>query len=251
MRGPVTYYVLFFIHFYTRRVHIAGMTSNPGGAWMAQIARNVRMFFAEQPAEFLAYATSPATCDTKFAAVFSSILETDGIVFRPIPPRSPCLSPHAEVWVSRMKAECLQSSHRLPRKALAQSFKMWLTHYHCQCPHRGLSNVPIDTALPSPAPLHNFPLGRCRLPRLPWWVAETLPTGAAQTLDVDSSLTSVSRYAMSSVFQFLRFAFQVLGAHRWKVASHSASFSAATLAVLLILGWRHFEPCRLLSGDII
>lgn len=52
MRGPVTYYVLFFIHLHTRRVHIAGMTPNPKGAWMTQIARNTSMFFGEQPAEF-------------------------------------------------------------------------------------------------------------------------------------------------------------------------------------------------------
>ena len=38
LRGPVTYYVLFFINIYTRRVHVAGMTPNPAGAWMAQVA---------------------------------------------------------------------------------------------------------------------------------------------------------------------------------------------------------------------
>jgi hypothetical protein len=47
MRGPVTYYILFFIHLHTRRVHIAGMTPNPDGAWMAQIARNMSMYFGE------------------------------------------------------------------------------------------------------------------------------------------------------------------------------------------------------------
>jgi putative transposase len=46
LRGPVTYYVLFFIHLHTRRVHIAGMTPNPDGRWMAQIARNMSMVFA-------------------------------------------------------------------------------------------------------------------------------------------------------------------------------------------------------------
>ena len=36
LRGPVTYYVLFFIHLHTRRVHFAGMTPNPDGVWMAK-----------------------------------------------------------------------------------------------------------------------------------------------------------------------------------------------------------------------
>ncbi len=41
--GLVTYYVLFFIHLATRRVHIAGITPNPNEQWMTQVARNVTM----------------------------------------------------------------------------------------------------------------------------------------------------------------------------------------------------------------
>ena len=51
LRGPVTYYVLFFIHLHTRRVHIAGMTPNPDGVWMAQVARNMSMVFGEERPE--------------------------------------------------------------------------------------------------------------------------------------------------------------------------------------------------------
>ena len=41
--GLVTYYVLFFIHLATRRVHIAGITPPPNEQWMTQVARNVTM----------------------------------------------------------------------------------------------------------------------------------------------------------------------------------------------------------------
>jgi hypothetical protein len=41
LRGPVTYYVLFFIHLESRRVDIAGITPRPNELWMEQIARNV------------------------------------------------------------------------------------------------------------------------------------------------------------------------------------------------------------------
>jgi hypothetical protein len=34
-------YVLFFIQLHTRRVHLAGITANPTGAWVAQQARNL------------------------------------------------------------------------------------------------------------------------------------------------------------------------------------------------------------------
>jgi putative transposase len=41
--GLVTYYVLFFIHLASRKVHVAGMTPHPDERWMAQVARNVTM----------------------------------------------------------------------------------------------------------------------------------------------------------------------------------------------------------------
>lgn len=40
LRGLVTYYVLFFIHFESRRIEIAGVTPHPNEHWIQQIARN-------------------------------------------------------------------------------------------------------------------------------------------------------------------------------------------------------------------
>ena len=41
--GLVTYYVLFFIHLGSRKVHVAGVTPHPDTRWMLQMARNVTM----------------------------------------------------------------------------------------------------------------------------------------------------------------------------------------------------------------
>jgi putative transposase len=41
--GLVTYYVLFFIHLASRKVHVAGVTPHPDEQWMVQIARHVTM----------------------------------------------------------------------------------------------------------------------------------------------------------------------------------------------------------------
>src|SRR4029453_4555259 len=41
--GLVTYYVLFFLHVGSRRVHVAGITAHPKEVWMKQIAGNETM----------------------------------------------------------------------------------------------------------------------------------------------------------------------------------------------------------------
>jgi putative transposase len=150
MRGPVVYYILLFIHLHTRRVHIAGMTSNPDGDWMAQAARNMSMIFAEENPEF-----QPTHIirdrDTKFTDQFCAVLETDGIDIRPIPPRSPNLNPCAESWVGRTKAECLNHFIVFGEKHLRYIIERWTEFYHRWRPHQGLGNVPIGMELPTTA----------------------------------------------------------------------------------------------------
>jgi putative transposase len=41
MRGLVTYYLPFVMELKTRRAHLAGITANPTGAWMHQVALNL------------------------------------------------------------------------------------------------------------------------------------------------------------------------------------------------------------------
>jgi putative transposase len=96
--------------------------------------------------------------DAKFTQQFCSILGSDGIEFRPTPRRSPNLNPYAEVRIGRTKAECLNHFIVFGESHLRYILKAWLTYYHRFRPHQGLGNVPIDAALPSPAPIHEFRL---------------------------------------------------------------------------------------------
>ena len=120
MRGPVTYYVLFFIHLHTRRVHIAGMTPNPDGDWMALAARNMSMIFSEEAPEF-----RPTHIirdrDTKFTNQFCATLETDGIDFRPIPPRSPNLKDYDACFTSLGRRR-----ETFGKRRRSRSFRPWL-----------------------------------------------------------------------------------------------------------------------------
>ena len=159
IRGPVTFYVLFFLHVHTRRVHIAGMTPNPDGCWMTQIARNMSMVFAEEPEEF-----RPTHIirdrDSKFTAAFCAVLESEGLEFRPIPPRSPNMNPYAETWVQRTKREVLDHFLVFGERHLRHILACWLDYYHHHRPHQGIGNVRLEERdRPSPLMLNTAPNG--------------------------------------------------------------------------------------------
>ena len=102
--GLVTYYVLFFLHLGSRRVHIAGVTPHPNEAWMVQVARNVTMeeWGFLPPGQYLIHDR-----DTKFCVAFQQIIDEAGVERVVLPPRSPNLNAYAERWVRSVKEECL------------------------------------------------------------------------------------------------------------------------------------------------
>jgi putative transposase len=57
------FYVLFFIELESRRVHLAGCTTNPSGAWVTQQARNLSFTGIFERVRFLIHDD-----DSKFAA---------------------------------------------------------------------------------------------------------------------------------------------------------------------------------------
>ncbi len=84
--GLITYYVLFFIHIGSRKVHIAGITLHPNEEWMKQVARNVTMdewgFLSN--CKYLIHDR-----DTKFCKSFRAIIASMGIKPIRLPPQSP------------------------------------------------------------------------------------------------------------------------------------------------------------------
>jgi putative transposase len=80
-----TLYVLFFIELSTRRVHFAGATAHPASAWVTQQARNLAIGGRLDGVEFLV-----RDRDSKYAAPFDAVFETEGIHWygrRSVPPR--------------------------------------------------------------------------------------------------------------------------------------------------------------------
>jgi putative transposase len=76
-------YVLFFIELETRRLHLAGCTANPTGAWVAQQARNLAFTGLLERARILI-----RDRDSKYTAVFDEVFRSEGIRVIPTPVRA-------------------------------------------------------------------------------------------------------------------------------------------------------------------
>lgn len=89
-------YVLFFIEISTRRVHLAGVTEKPDGAWVAQQARNLAWEFSDRrtPPRFLILDN-----DAKFNRAFDEILRGEGIEILRTPIEAPKANAIAERFV--------------------------------------------------------------------------------------------------------------------------------------------------------
>jgi putative transposase len=69
-------YALFFIELSTRRVHLAGVTENPDGAWTAQQARNF-VFSLPEPKRPLRFLLRDN--DGKFTRAFDTVFNSEGV----------------------------------------------------------------------------------------------------------------------------------------------------------------------------
>src|SRR5262249_9920078 len=142
--GLVTYYVLFFIHLGSRKVHVAGVTPHPNQAWMMQIARNVTMeeWGFLSPGQYLLHDR-----DTKFCAALQHIIDAAGVKRVPLPPRSPNLNAYAERWVRSIKEECLSRMILFGEASLHHVLTQYVAHYHHERNHQGKGNVLLFPAV--------------------------------------------------------------------------------------------------------
>src|SRR5712691_34551 len=78
------FYVLFFIELGSRRVHLAGCTTNPTGAWVTQQARNLSFTGLFERTRFLIHHRG-----SKFSAGFDEVFRSEGIKAIHTPIRAP------------------------------------------------------------------------------------------------------------------------------------------------------------------
>jgi putative transposase len=141
------YYVLFFIAHATRRVWLAGCSSNPTGAWVTQQARNLGLEFADEGMRLLI-----RDRDSKYTGSLDEVFRTAGIRIVKTPVRAPKANAIAERFVRTARGECLDWLLVLNRRHLGAFLRVYLEHYNTQRPHRALKLQPPQPREPPPTP---------------------------------------------------------------------------------------------------
>jgi putative transposase len=132
-------YVLFFIELATRRVRLAGITTNPDGPWVTQQARNLLMQLDDEDVQPLFLVRDR---DGKFSREFDEVFRSEGIRVIKAPVRAPRARAHAERWVGTVRRECLDRLLILGRRHLEHVLRSYTRHYNEHRPHRSLRQRP-------------------------------------------------------------------------------------------------------------
>jgi len=139
--GLTRLYVFFVIEVDHRRVHLAGVTAHPTGAWVTQAARNLLTNLDDHARQFRLLIRDR---DGIFVTAFGAVFAAAGIDVIKIPPRAPRANAVAERWVRTVRTECLDWILVWNRRHLERVLTNNVRHDNAARPHRGIDlDVPV------------------------------------------------------------------------------------------------------------
>ena len=142
-----TIYVLFFIELGSRRVHFAGITTNPNQVWVTQQARQLvwELSDREKPLRFLIHDN-----DSSFCSAFDTVFVSEGFHVIPTPVRAPNANAFSERWVHTVREECLDLILIMNAAHLRRVEIEFVVYYNTARPHQGIDQqTPIPQARPA------------------------------------------------------------------------------------------------------
>jgi len=136
-------YALIVIEHGTRRVHLAGITANPDGAWTAQPARNFLIDLDQRAASVKFLIRDRAG---QLPASFDAVFTAAGIRILASPPQSPRAIAVCERIIGALRREVpgrlpIVNEHQL-RRVLTE----YLRHYNTARPSPGVLSLSHDVA---------------------------------------------------------------------------------------------------------
>jgi putative transposase len=133
-------YVLFFIELTTRRIHVAGVTRSPHGAWVTTAGAEPAISGVIEPFSLLI-----RDRDAKFTGAFDTVLASEGIRTILTPVRTPVANAYAERFVRTIRYECLDWILIRSEHHLAHVIHEYVARYNRERPHRALGLKPPDS----------------------------------------------------------------------------------------------------------
>jgi transposase len=134
-------HVLVFIEHGTRRVHLAGVTAHPTGAWAVQQARNLAMDLDDRlgALRFLVHDRDPL-----FTTAFGEVFKAEGLRIVTTLPRTPRMNAICERVIGTLRRELLDRTLILSERHLDLVLREYLTHYNGHRPHQSRRQRPPD-----------------------------------------------------------------------------------------------------------
>jgi hypothetical protein len=143
-------YALIVIEHGTPRVHLAGVTAHPTGAWATQTARNLLMDLSERIAEVTFLLRDR---DSRFTSAFDAVFAAEGIWVPVSPPQAPRANAICERMVGTLRRELLDRLLIINERHLRAVVLAYLRHYNQARPHRTL-----DQRAPAHAETQSLPV---------------------------------------------------------------------------------------------
>jgi putative transposase len=132
-----------FIELDTRRVRLAGVTTNPNAAWVTQQARNLLLALEERGRRTRFPIRDR---DAKFCRGFDDVFGSEGVQVLVTPVQAPNANAFAGRWIRTVRAECLDWLLIVGRGHLEQVLRIYVEHYNRHRAHRALQLQAPDPA---------------------------------------------------------------------------------------------------------
>lgn len=138
--GLVREHILFFEDITTREVWLGGITHNPDGNWMSQVARN-QTDAIDGKLNGMKYLIHDS--DPLYKGRFYQYITQSGCKAKCLPPKSPELNSFIESFIKTIKVECLNHFILQTEEQLRYVVTQYLEYYNHERPHSGIGGTMI------------------------------------------------------------------------------------------------------------
>ncbi|MGK3109782.1 MULTISPECIES: integrase core domain-containing protein [Streptomyces] len=141
-------YALVFPEHGTRRLHVAGVTSHPTGAWTVQQAKNLAVEFGVR-VDSLRFLLRDR--DARYTESFDAVFTADDIEVVKTAPRAPRMNAHCERVIGTLRREVLDHLLIWNESHARQVLDAYARHYNGHRPHQARGQLPpLPREHPSP-----------------------------------------------------------------------------------------------------